>query len=318
LENKEMNSMRVKWKKPVLFAFLVLVLIFLGTLPIFFSPYTIVLLISIFMYIILGISWTSFCVPANYISLATAAFFGVGVYVSALFQELPFPIIIVIGGFFSLILGFLVGLTTLRLSGMYFCVFTFGLSELFRHTLVWYEVNITHTVGRWVALQTKTTVYYYMLAILCLTVLAAYLIKRSKFGLALQSIGQSERAAAHIGINVNAIKIITFGITSFFMGATGAVMATRWSYIDPNLAFAPFVTFFTIMMVLVGGWNSTIWGPVIGATVLTILSDKIFAKFPNMTMLLFGAVLILVITFLSNGLIGIFQWKTKPEKSGAQ
>jgi branched-chain amino acid transport system permease protein len=91
------------------------------------------------------------------------------------------------------------------------------------------------------------------------------------------------------------------------MGASGVVMATRWSYIDPDLAFAPFVTFFTIMMILVGGWNSAFWGPIIGATTLTILSDTILAEFPNLTMLLFGVVLVAVITFLRNGLMGILQ-----------
>lgn len=297
---------------------LLLVFALLGILPLYFTPYTIILLISVFMYVILGLSWSTFCVPTNYISLATAAFFGVGVYVSAILQALPLPAVIAIGGLLSSILGLLVGMTTLRLSGMYFCIFTFGLSELLRHTMIWYEVNITHTVGRWVVLQSNITVYYYMLAVLFLTLLTAYIIKRTKLGLALQGIGQSEKAAAHMGINVNAVKIITFASTSFFIGASGAVMATRWSYIDPNLAFAPFVTFFTIMMVLVGGWSSSFWGPITGATVLTILSDKVLAQFPNMTMLLFGIVLIAVITFLPNGLMGIFQMKGRSKEVAGQ
>lgn len=288
--------------------FVLLMLISIGTAaPFFIPPFIVILLISIFMYIVLSVSWSTFCVPANYISLGTAAFFGVGIYVSALLQGLFFPLVILIGGLLSCLLGLMVGLTTLRLRGMYFCVFTFGLSELLRHSMVWYECNITGTVGRWLTLLNHDTVYYYMLAITVTTLIGAYLFRRSKWGLALQSIGQSEEAAAHIGINVNLVKIVSFAVTCFFIGAAGAVMATRWSYIDPDLAFAPTVTFFTIMMVLVGGWRSGISGAVLGAALLTTLSDMVLAPFPRQMMLFFGFILLFVILFLPNGVTGIMR-----------
>jgi branched-chain amino acid transport system permease protein len=197
---------------------------------------------------------------------------------------------------------------------MYFAIFTFGLSELFRHALIWYEVNITRTVGRWLPLETPVTVYYYMLIILAITLLTAYLIGRSKYGLALQSIGQNEEASAHIGINVNMVKIIAFAVTCFFMGATGAVIATRWSYVDPSVAFAPFRSFYIIIMVILGGMQSTIYGPMLGATIVTLLSDVILVDFSRHTMLLFGIILIVVILFLPNGLIGILQRKRRGEE----
>jgi len=307
-----MNNARAVAKTPF---FVLLFLIGLGTtFPFYLPPFIIILLISVLMYTILALSWTTFCGPSNYISLATAAIFGVGVYTSAILQELPLPLTILIGGLMSSCLGLVIGMTTLRLSGMYFCIFTFGLSEIFRHTMNWYEVNITATVGRWVTLQNHITVYYYMLAIFLITLVAAYLITRSKWGLALKSIGQTEDAAAHIGINVNAVKIISFAITCFFIGAAGVVMATRWSYIDPDLAFAPFVTFFTIMMVLVGGWGSTLYGPILGAVVLTVLSDMVLASFPRLMMFMFGVILVAVILFFPNGLIGFL---TRTEKSSA-
>lgn len=304
-----MKGIKIIPKKSSLLLLALLVLALLATLPLYLPPFIVILLISVFMYIILGVSWNTFCGPTNYISLATAAFFGFGVYTSAILQDLPVPVVIIIGGLIAAVLGLLVGLTTLRLRGMYFCVFTFGLSELFRHTMIWYEVNVVGTVGRWLPMLDHETVYYYMLAILAIALLTAYIIKRSRFGLALQSIGQAEEAAAHIGINVNAVKIITFAITCFFMGAAGVVMAKRWSYIDPDLAFNAFVTFFTIMMILVGGISSTIYGPMLGATVLTILSDTVLTEFPNMTMLLFGLVLVVVILFLPTGLMGLIEKK---------
>lgn len=285
----------------------VLAFIVLATMPHYVPPYTITVLIGLSMYAVIAISWNVFFAPTKYLSLATSALFGVGVYTSAILQELPLPVVILIAGLLSFLLGLLVGAITLRLGGMYFAVFTFGLSELLRNGVAWYEVNMTRTVGRWLPLETPVTVYYYMLIILAITLVTAYLIGHSKYGLALRSIGQSEEAAGHIGINVNRVKIITFAITSFFMGATGAVMATRWSYIDPSLAFAPFRSFYVIIMVLLGGIESTIYGPLLGATVVTLLSDVILVNFPRFTMLIFGIILVVVILFLPNGLMGILQ-----------
>lgn len=292
-------------KRSYLLWFVPVLLILLALVPNLLQPFIAILLISVFMYIILGVSWTSFCGPTDYISLATAAFFGVGVYTSAILQALPLPTRILIGGLLSVVLGYLVGLTTLRLRGMYFCIFTFGLSELFRNTMIWYETNIVGTVGRWLPMLDHVTVYYYMLGLLVITILAAFLLVRSRYGLALQSIGQAEDAAAHIGINVNMVKINVFAFSCFFIGATGVIMSTRWSYIDPNLAFDPFVTFFTVMMVLVGGWRFTFWGPIIGATTISLLSDTVLAEFHELTMLLFGIVLVLVILLMPNGLMGM-------------
>jgi branched-chain amino acid transport system permease protein len=302
-----MNGIRVIPQKYFRILLPVLAFIVLATMPHYLPPYGVVVLGNVFMYTVLAVSWNVFCAPTNYLSLATAAFFGVGVYTSAIFQELPWPLVILIAGSLSFLVGLMVGAITLRLRGMYFAIFTFGLSELFRHGMVWYESNITRTVGRWLPAETSETVYYYMLALLAITLLATYIIRRSKFGPALHSIGQNEEAAAHLGINVNAVKIITFAITCFFMGAAGAIMAKRWSYIDPSLAFDPFRTFYVIIMVLLGGMGSIIYGPISGAIVITLLSDVALVDYPRQTMLLFGIILVAVITFLPNGLMGIVE-----------
>ncbi len=281
-------------------------LILVAAMPQYAPPYIVILFISIFMYVILSMSWAAFCGPTNYVSLATAAFFGIGVYTSAILQSLPLPVIIVIGGLLSLVLGLLVGLIALRLRGMYFIIFTFGLSELFRHIMIYYEINITGTAGRWLTFLNPVTVFYYMLGILLATLLVAYFLRRSKYGLALQSIGESEEASAHIGVNVNMVKIFTFAITCFFMGAAGVVMATRWSYIDPRLAFNPFLSFYPVVMALFGGIGR-FYGPVLGAVIITFLSDMVLAKFPLYNTLLLGLIFIVVIIFLPHGLVGLIR-----------
>jgi len=257
------------------------------------------------MYIVLTVSWAFFSGPSQYISLASSAFFGLGIYISAILGKMLFlPVLIAVAGFISFLLALLVGLSSLRLRGMYFTIFTFGLSELIRHSVLWWEVNKTGTVGRWVIGVDPQVVYYVMLIIVLMTLSVAYIIKRSKFGLALRSIGASEEAADHIGINVNAVKIVTFAISTFFMGATGAIMATRWTYIDPSIAFNPLFSFMPPLMAIFGG-ISHIYGQILGAAILTLLADLLLTKFPYYYMLLYGIILVVVVLYLPGGIIGL-------------
>ena len=279
-------------------------------MPLYVQPYLVILLTTIIMYIILTLSWAIFSGPTRYISLASAAFFGVGAYVSAILGEaLPLPVVIAIGGLVSFILAFFIGLLTLRLRGMYFIIFTFGVSELIRHFLLWWEANFMGTVGRWVVIVDHTTVYYVILVIFVMALLTAFLIRRSKFGLALQSIGEYEEAAAHIGIDVTILKTITFAISALFMGAAGAIMATRWTYIDPRIAFNPLLSFMPVLMAIFGG-TGQLYGPILGAAIFTYIEEVLITVFPYYYMLLFGIILIVVILFLPNGLVGLVQtWR---------
>ncbi|HXV42179.1 MAG TPA: branched-chain amino acid ABC transporter permease, partial [Anaerolineae bacterium] len=233
---------------------ILIVLILLATLPLYVPAYTVILLTAIFMYIALSVSWAIFSGPTGYISLAPAAFFGVGIYTSAILGKvLPLPVVIGMGGLASFCLALLVGALTLRLKGIYFAMFTFGLVELIKHLLLWYEINMTGTRGRFVIVVDNNTIYYVMFMILVILLLTAYFIRGSKFGLALQSIGENEEAAAHIGINVTQMKVSAFAISALFMGATGAIMATRWTYIDPYIAFNPLFSFTPVLMAIFGG-----------------------------------------------------------------
>jgi branched-chain amino acid transport system permease protein len=276
-------------------------------LPLFMDPFTTISTTNVFIYIVITLSWALFSGPTRYISIATAAFFGIGIYTSALAGELlPFPLVVCLGGIVSFILALLVGLSTLRLKGMYFTIFTFGLSELIRHSVLWWEVVMTGTVGRWVVSVEPIPVYYTMLIILVVTISFCFFIGRSRYGLALRSIGQSEEAADHMGVNVTAIKINVFAITAFFAGATGSTMATRWTYIDPSIAFNPLFSFMPVLMAIFGGIRS-ITGQIIGATVLTLLADFLLTEFPYYYMLIYGIILVAVILFLPGGIIGLWE-----------
>ena len=305
-----MDPVRVISKRSFSFGIIFLILILLATIPLYVQPYMVILLTTIFMYIIITVSWTIFSGPTRYISLASAAFFGVGVYTSALLgKALPLPVVIAAGSLFSFILALFIGLLTLRLRGMYFIIFTFSISELMRNFLLWWETNMTGTVGRWVVMVEHVTVYYVILVIFVMALLTAYLIRRSRFGLALKSIGEQEEAATHIGINTTLVKTIAFAISAFFMGATGAIMATKWKYIDPRIAFDPLLSFMPVLMAIFGG-TGQLFGPVFGAAVFAYIEEILTTKFPYYYMLLFGSILIVVILFLPHGMVGLVQkWR---------
>ncbi len=287
-----------------------LIIIILATVPVYTPDYTVILITSILMYVVITVSWTIFSGPTGYLSLATAAFFGVGIYTAAILGKiLPLPLIIIIGGLASFVVALIAGSVTLRLRGVYFAIFTLGLVELIKQLLLWYEVNITNTRGRFVIVVDNTTIFYVVLIIFVLLMLAVYFIQRSKYGLALQSIGENEEAATHIGINVTVLKIITFAISALFIGATGAIMATKWTYIDPYIAFNPLFSFIPVLMAIFGGIGQ-IYGPVIGAAIFAYLEEILITQFPYYYMLLFGIILIIVILFLPNGIAGLIeQWR---------
>lgn len=299
-----MNT-RINLHKMWLPGLVLILLALLATFPLYAPPYTVILVTSILMYIVLTMSWALFSAPTGYISLATAAFFGVGIYTSAILgARLPLPVVILIGGLASFCLALLIGALTLRLRGIYFAMFTFGLVELIKNFWLWYEIRFTGTRGRFVILVDNTTIYYVMFIILILLLLTTYLLRRSRFGLALWSIGECEEAAAHVGVHVNALKTVTFAISAIFMGAAGAIMATRWTYVDPYVAFNPLYSFLSVLMAIFGGIGQP-YGPILGAAIFAYLEEILITRFPYHYMLIFGIVLIGTILYLPEGLVGL-------------
>ena len=302
-----MNTTRVDLRKVWVPALLLIILLLLAALPYGRPGYTVVLVYTILMYIILTMSWVIFSAPTGYISLAPAAFFGVGIYTSAILgMALPLPVVICIGGLASSCLALLVGALTLRLRGIYFAIFTFGLVELIKHFVLWYEIKVTGTRGRFLIPVDNNTIYYVMLAILVALLLTTYFIRRSKYGLALQSIGEDEEAAAHTGINVTLLKVITFAISAVFIGAAGAIWAIRLTYIDPYIAFDPHNSFMPVLMAIFGGMGQ-LYGPILGAAVFSYLREVLITRFPYYYMLLIGIILLVAILYLPNGLAGLIQ-----------
>ena len=272
------------------------------------DEYYLSLLISVLMYCVLATAWALFSGPTRYISLATVAFFGLGAYVTAVLGEkLPWPAVLAIAAGVGLVVALIVGLSTLRLSGVYFVIFSFGLAELVKQLVTWYEVNITKDLGRYVFVEiTQLDIYWQLLAMLALVLALRALINRSRLGLALRVIGEDETVATHVGINTTRVKVLLFTVSCVFITVTGAIMAPRWTYIDPSIAFAPVISFQTLIMALLGGAGA-LFGPIMGAVPLVLLFEYLGANFPNYFSILLGLVFIVIVYFVPQGLSGLLR-----------
>ena len=263
----------------------------------------VITLITVLMYATLTLSWTMFSGPSGYVSLATAALFGAGTYTSAILRgSLPIEVIVMIGGLVAFLLALGIGVLTLRLRGVYFILFTFGVTALIRNVVQWWETHITNTVGRSIQGATNETVYVLISIIFGATLVTAFLLRHSTVGMALNGIGGNEDAAAHVGVPVTRIKVIAFAGSAVFMGMTGAVMATRWRYIDPSIAFNPLLSFLPVVMAIFGG-TSRLYGPLLGTAVLVVLQEFLITEYPYVYLLLFGLALVVVVVYLPGGLV---------------
>jgi len=284
---------------------LLIILVFLATLPLYGGVYYTRLLTTILMYVVLSVSWAMFSGSTGYMSLAPAAFFGVGIYTTGFLQNtLPFPVIIPIGGLLSFMLALLVGMVTLRLRGIYFTIFTFGLVVFMSEVVAALESELFGRVGQHINQLPGETIFYAMLVTAVATLLAIYFIRRSRLGLAMLSIGGNEEAAAHMGVNTTRMKVLTFAISAFFMGLAGVIMAPVKVYIDPRIAFSLSYSFMPILMSIFGGMGQ-FYGPVVGAAVFGYLEKTLRGQFSTYFMLGFGIILVVVILFLPNGIAGL-------------
>jgi branched-chain amino acid transport system permease protein len=285
--------------------FLVLILIFVMTFPLYAEPYPIRVLTTILMYVILAVSWAMFSGATGYMSLAPAAFFGTGIYAMALLQDyLPFPVIIVVGGLLSFALAALLGLVTLRLRGIYFAIFSFGFLVFISNIVTYVEAKVLRRHGWYFLSLDNTTLLYTMLGLAVVTVLAIYFIRRSRLGLAMQSIGGNEEAAEHMGVNTTTMKVLTFAISAIFMGAAGVVTAPSLIYSNAGIAFSVSYSFLPILMAVFGGMGQ-LYGPVIGAVIFGYLEKTLRAQLLGYFMLGFGIILVVAILFLPNGIVGL-------------
>lgn len=276
------------------------------SIPHYGSEFVVSLALTCLMYIALATSWSLFCGTTRYLSLATAAFFGIGAYTSAIaLEHSSWLVAIVLGAGVAAAVAVLMGALVLHLRGTYFAMLTFGMTELIRHSVTYWERQVTGTVGRVLTVMPEPdTIYLTMLALAVLAVATAIVVRRTRFGLALRGIGADEQRAQTLGVDTRLVKIAGFALTAAFAGAVGAAMSVRWTYIDPTTVFNPFIGFQTVLIALIGG-AATLWGPLIAAIVFSLLAETLRLQLPELYMMALGLLLIMAVLYLPGGLASL-------------
>ena len=204
-------------------------------------------------------------------------------------------------------LALLIGYPCLRLRGPYFAIAMLGLNEVMRVCVSYFEGVTGGGLGLSLpTLQASLAIYYAMGLTGALVTLAAHLVVTSRFGLRLMTIREDETAAEALGIPTARYKLAAFLLSAAGPGVVGGLFARDQGYIEPISVFPLATTITMIVMALFGG-KGTVWGPVVGAVALFGLEELVWARFLFLHQLLFGAIIVGVVLFVPQGLVGLLR-----------
>lgn len=286
----------------------------LAALPLVGNNYALRLATTVCMYAVMAQSWNFIGGLAGYPSFATAAFFGLGAYASAILQNHGVPMVPAwaCAALAAVLFAAFLGGAILHLRGHYFAIASLIVAEMLR--------EIVNTLPDFTGggkgmnlplLKLSVTAqaqffFYAMLVLAVLTVAAAIVIHRSKLGFGLRCIQQNESAADIIGINTYAYKTAGFSLSAVFVGVAGAIYASWVNYIDPPDVFDVLISVKPMVMVLLGGLG-TIFGPAIGAVILLLLEEVVWRNFLTIHVAALGVIIVVLVLFLPNGLLALMR-----------
>ena len=214
-------------------------------------------------------------------------------------------------------MGALVGALAFRygLKGSYFALITLAFAEVFR--ILALSVPFTGAgVGLMLPLRAAASNLQFgsprgyallLLGVVTLALAVTAWLRHSRFGAQLQAVRDNEDAARALGIDPLRTKLSACVLSAAFMGAAGAIYVQMFQYIDPAIAFGPTTSVEALLGAIVGGMG-TLWGPVLGALALHVLSDltrNLFGALPGINMVIYGVVLVVIVMFMPRGIAGI-------------
>ena len=253
-------------------------------------------------------------------SFGHALFFGTGAYVQALAQlqgGLNAWVALGCAMAAASAIGAATGALSFRygLKGSYFALVTLAFAEVFRVLAVTFDFT-GGGVGLMLPLKESAANLQFgsrkgfvllALGLLVLALAVTAWLRHSRFGAWLQAVRDNEDAARAVGVNPLRIKLAAITLSAGLMGAGGAFYVQVFQYIDPGIAYGPTSSVEALVAAIVGGLG-TLWGPVLGALALHALSEatrNLFGGLPGLNMVIYGAVLVLIVTFLPRGLSGL-------------
>ena len=295
-------------------------LVLLLVVPPLLPPYFLQILVSVMLFGYLGAAWNILGGYAGQFSFGHAAYFGIGAYTSTLlFLRLGVSpwLGMLVGGVLATAFGLAAGYLSFRygLRGPYFSLVTLAFAEMLRVI----AVN-TKAVGSSLGLVIpsreaapwhfmfggKLPYYYVILAMAIAALWVTRRVERSKLGYSLQAIRENEEAAEAAGVDALGMKLRAMAISSFMTALGGTFYAQYFAYIDPAITFGPSVSIQGLLQAIVGG-AGTVLGPVLGAFVLTPVSElsrAVIRGRAGVDVMVYGFILVLVISFLPHGLMG--------------
>jgi branched-chain amino acid transport system permease protein len=283
----------------------VLAIVGLILAPLRINGYLLNLLYTTVLYVALAYGWNIISGYAGYFSFGQIAFFGIGAYATALLvadQNWFWMVAALAGGVIACALAVPLGYVMLRLRGPFFAMGMFGMAQMVRVL-----VSAIPATGSGAGLflppgSSLIGVYYWTLAI-CLGAIGLTLwIDRSAFGLRLQALREDEQVAGTLGVDVTRAKITAFALSALIPGLLGGGYALFLTYIEPDAVFSSRLDLLSIVMAILGGVG-TAWGPLVGGVVLTQISEALWARFPQIYLMLFGGLLVGLLLALPRGIV---------------
>lgn len=280
----------------------------------YFASYTIL------QFIVLATAWNILGGYCGYVNFGSAAFFAMGAYSSVFihkFHPLPVPVLIVIGGIVSGMVGFGMGYLTLRLRGSFFAIATLALAVVLQTLVVNWDF-VGGSRGAYIirpeelefAGITVNYIEYLFALMLLLTVIAlvtARTIERSQLGFGFATIRDDELAAEASGVPTLRLKLIATSLSGAFMGMAGAPFPYYIGYLQPSSAFGLEYAVNSIAMPMIGGTTSWV-GPLVGAVLLGSAQQYATVTISSaVNLLIVGLMLVAFVIIAPNGLVGLVQ-----------
>ncbi|RAQ97713.1 branched-chain amino acid ABC transporter ATP-binding protein/permease [Thermogemmatispora tikiterensis] len=267
------------------------------------------LLFSTCLFVVLAYAWNIISGLSGYVSFGQVGFFGIGAYVAATCQiawQWDWYLAALGAVLAAVLLALPLGTVMLRLQGIFFALGMFGLSHI-GALIATSTPLVGGSMGEPVPIvgSTQETALVMLACAVGSVLLTAWLL-RSPLGLRLLALRDDEKAAEASGINTNASKVVAFCLSAGLAALAGALYVWNVGFIDPGSAFNNTYELQTILMVLFGGIG-TLWGPLLGAVVISLISNALWAQFPQQQQIILGALILIAVLWMPGGLVSLFQ-----------